>query len=110
MKKVLYFCDFCESIRPHMSENSTIKKYRASSGKFVEDNADIEVKANLVRIFYPLILKARAYREVVYVDFDARGDANGCPNAVVLRVSCSHKLRIWADDNEQTMLERKDEA
>ena len=55
MNKVLYFCDFCESIHPHMSENSTIKKYRQSSRKFVEDDADIEVKANLVRVFYPLI-------------------------------------------------------
>ena len=61
MKKALYFCDFCESIRPHMSENSTIKKYRQSFRKFVEDDADIEVRANKIRIFYPLILKARTY-------------------------------------------------
>ena len=61
MEKTLYFCDFCETIRPHMSANSTIKKYRASSLDFVEDGADIGVKANNIRIFYPLVLSARTY-------------------------------------------------
>ena len=48
-----------------------IKKYRASSGKFVEDNADIYVKANKVRVFYPLILQARAYLSPSKVSFAA---------------------------------------
>jgi len=61
MKKVLYFCDFCEIIRPKMSDDSSIKKYQSSTKTFVEDSVAIEIKASQVKVFYPLILRARSY-------------------------------------------------
>ena len=61
MEKTLLFCDFSEIIRKNMSEHSTIKKYQPSSHTFVDEDADIGVKANQVKVFYPLILMARAY-------------------------------------------------
>ena len=59
--KVLYFCDFCEILRPRMSSDSVIKKYKPSSRLFVEDDADYEVIAHQVKVFYPLILRAHSY-------------------------------------------------